>query len=136
MKFCMQKFFFGKCLFAYKIRFAVEKKNKKILGQFFKITLKILSLSKKCQSYSFHIWKLYGKHFLHTLDVWNCMIMIFVVWNCMISIFGVWRSTRERRESRFLTYEPSKIVSQEGHIRKTMNTQNELNFVVTVSNKK
>ena len=24
IKFCMQKFFFGKCLFAYKIRFAVE----------------------------------------------------------------------------------------------------------------
>ena len=37
---------------------------------------------------------MYDKHFLHTLDVWICMIIIFVVWNCMISIFGVWRSTR------------------------------------------
>ena len=33
IKFCMQKsFFFEKCLFAYKIRFAVEKKNKKKFG--------------------------------------------------------------------------------------------------------
>ena len=31
--------------------------------------------------------KLYDKHFLHTLDVWNCTIMIFVVW----------RSTRDNR---------------------------------------
>ena len=38
--------------------------------------------------------KLHDKHFLHTLDVWICIVMIFVVWNCMISIFGVWRSTR------------------------------------------
>ena len=36
IKFCMQKiFFFGKCLFAYKFRFAVEKKNKrKFWGNF------------------------------------------------------------------------------------------------------
>ena len=27
IKFCMQKNSFGKCLFAYKIRFALEKKN-------------------------------------------------------------------------------------------------------------
>ena len=52
------------------------------------------SPSKKCQSYNFLIWKFYGKYFLYTLDVWNCMILIFVVWNCMISSFGVWRSTR------------------------------------------
>ena len=59
----MQKFFFGKWLFAYKIRIAVEKN--------------LESPSKKCQSYNFHIWKIYGNHFLYTLDVWNCMIMIF-----------------------------------------------------------
>ena len=38
IKFCMQKFFFEKCLFAYENRFAVEKKSKKNLGQIFKIT--------------------------------------------------------------------------------------------------
>ena len=32
-----KKKIFEKCLFAYEIRFAVEKKTKKILGQIFKI---------------------------------------------------------------------------------------------------
>ena len=32
-----------------------------------------------------YVWKLYDKHFLHKLDVWNCMI----------SIFGEWGSTRD-----------------------------------------
>ena len=57
----MQKIFFEKCLFAYEIRFAVEKKTKKVLGQIFKITL--CRHQKKCQSYTFHLW--------------NCMISIF-----------------------------------------------------------
>ena len=47
-------FFFGKCLFAYKIRFAFEKKQKKILGQAFKMTT---------EKFLCRIWKLYGKHF-------------------------------------------------------------------------
>ena len=38
------------------------KKNKKFLGQIFKITSKLLAI-KKCQSYNFHIWELYDKHF-------------------------------------------------------------------------
>ena len=64
IKFCMHKNFFEKCLFAYEIRFAVEKKNKKFLGQIFKITWKsFVSPSKKCQSYNFLIWELYDKHF-------------------------------------------------------------------------
>ena len=72
-----------------------------ILSQFFSVT-NLFNCSQKLQKmFSFQFllffenkWKLYYKHFLHTLDVWNCMIMIFVVWNCMTSIFGVCRSTR------------------------------------------
>ena len=96
---------------------------KKTLGQIFKFTwknfcavdgncmvsflskkFKIIFLSPVCSTvlkkpqkwFNFfkNVWNLYDKHFLHTLDVWNCMIMIVVVWNCMISFFGVWRSTR------------------------------------------
>ena len=89
-EFCMLKIFFGRCFFAYKIRFAVKKKQKNFWGKFSK-----LFVCKKSQSYNFHIWKFYDKHFLHTLDVWNCIIMIFVAWNGMITIFGVWRSTWE-----------------------------------------
>ena len=48
-------------MFAYEIRFAVEKQTKKFLGQIFKITL--CRHQKKCQSYTFHIWELYDKHF-------------------------------------------------------------------------
>ena len=57
----MQKKIFEKRLFAYEIRFAVEKQTKKFLGQIFKITL--CRHQKKCQSYTFHIWELYDKHF-------------------------------------------------------------------------
>ena len=39
-KICMQKFFFEKCLFAYEIRFAVEKKKRKIFGPNFQNYLK------------------------------------------------------------------------------------------------
>ena len=46
----MQNFFFGKCLFAYEIRFALEKKTKKIFwGKFSKFLCRM--------------WKLYSKHF-------------------------------------------------------------------------
>ena len=51
IKFCLQIFFFGRCLFAYKIRFAVEKK---FLREVFKITTETFL----CRN-----WKLYGKHF-------------------------------------------------------------------------
>ena len=135
IKFCMQKI----CFFFRKMFVCVQNLIcgwKKILEQDF---------IKKCRSYIFHIWKLYGKRFfskkyfksvffchqsvqlfsksrrngliffllifekvrklhdthflfLHTFDVWTCMIKIFVVWNCMISIFGVWRSTRAVKE--------------------------------------
>ena len=51
---CTQKIKFYKRLFAYKIRFAVEKKSKKCLGQVFKITT---------ENFLCRIWKLYGKHF-------------------------------------------------------------------------
>ena len=60
IKFCMQKKNFEKCLFAYEIRFAVEKKTKKFLGQIFKITFRH---QKKCPSYNSHIWELYDKQF-------------------------------------------------------------------------
>ena len=65
IKFCMQKKNFEKCLFAYEIRFAVEKKTK-IFGPNFQNYLKKLfvSPSKKCAS---HTIFLYG----------NCMISIF-----------------------------------------------------------
>ena len=44
----MQKKNFEKCLFAYEIRFAVEKKKqKKFLGQIFKITWKIFCVAIK-----------------------------------------------------------------------------------------
>ena len=57
----MQKKIFGKCLFAYKIRFAVEKNTKKIWGKFSKLLeRKFVSPSKNAiqKSYNFHIWKL------------------------------------------------------------------------------
>ena len=38
IKFCMQKFFFEKCLFAYENRFAVEKIFGPIFGPIFRIT--------------------------------------------------------------------------------------------------
>ena len=58
----MQKIF-RKCLFGYKTRFAVEKKTKKILRQF-QFIWKIFCIAiKKCQSYNFHIWDMYDKHF-------------------------------------------------------------------------
>ena len=74
IKFCMQRKIFGKCLFAYKIRFAVEKKTKKKWGKnskFFQCVAiknfvtpsKFCFAIKKFQSYYFHIWKLYGKKF-------------------------------------------------------------------------
>ena len=80
-----------------------------MLSIFFKKKLDSVFLSPVCSnvlekpqkwfifflSFFENVWKLYDKRFLHTRDVWNCMIMIFVVWNCMISIFGVWRSTRD-----------------------------------------
>ena len=116
----MKNFFFGKCLFSYKIWFAIEKKTKfakfcVVYGNcmasiFFKKNLKsvffchqsvqLFSKSRRKGLILFllffeNVWKLYEKHFLHTFDVWNCMIMIFVVWSCMISIFGVWSATRD-----------------------------------------
>ena len=63
IKFCMQKKICEKCLFVYEIRFAVEKKNKKIFGPNFQNYF--AKLSKKCQSCNFHIWELYDKGFFH-----------------------------------------------------------------------
>ena len=64
IKFCMQKKFFEKCLFAFEIRFAVEKKKQKVFGPNFQNYLKNFCVAiKKCQSYNFHIWELYDKHF-------------------------------------------------------------------------
>ena len=61
----MQNFVFEKCLFAYENRFAIEKKNQKnFWAKFSKLLEKFfVSPSKKCQSYNFHIWELYDKHF-------------------------------------------------------------------------
>ena len=60
----MQNNFFEKCLFAYEIRFAVEKNQKHFWAKFSKLIENFLvSPSKKCQSYNFHIWELYDKHF-------------------------------------------------------------------------
>ena len=70
-KFCMQKIFFEKCLFAYEIRFAVENKNKKFWAKFSKLLKKFLCRHQKNAS--------------HTISIYR---------NCMISIFGAWRSTR------------------------------------------
>ena len=60
----MQKTSFGKCLFVYQILLVVGKKNKKFFGPISKL-LRIIFMpaSKKCFSYSFHIWKWYDKHF-------------------------------------------------------------------------
>ena len=55
------KNFFRKMFICVRNSICGWKKNKKFLGQIFKITLKIPS--KKCQSYNFHIWELYDKHF-------------------------------------------------------------------------
>ena len=65
IKFCMQNFFFEKCLFAYQNLFAVEKKNKKIFGLNFQNYLKIFL----CR---------HQKNASHT---------IFIYENCMKSIF-------------------------------------------------
>ena len=111
-----EKKFFSECLFAYKIRFVVERKIKnqfsKLLSKTFKFfvsfmeivknsnqSVQLFSNSRRNGLFFFllffeNVWNLHDKHFLHTLDVWNCMIKIFVVWNCMINIFDVWRSTR------------------------------------------
>ena len=46
-KFCLRKIFFEKRLVAYEIRFAVEKKEKRFLGQIFKIIWKICCVAIK-----------------------------------------------------------------------------------------
>ena len=59
------KFFFSKnvCLRT-KIDLRLKKKNKKFWAKFSKLLEKFfVSPSKKCQSYNFHIWELYDKHF-------------------------------------------------------------------------
>ena len=43
----MQKTFFEKCLFAYEIRFAVEKKKQKVFGPIFQNYLKIFCVAIK-----------------------------------------------------------------------------------------
>ena len=69
----MQKFFFGKCSFAYKSRFAVEEKNQKqFLGQHFKIFVSPL------------------KNASHTIFIYgNCMVNIFSV-HLMYGIVWYW----------------------------------------------
>ena len=84
-----KSFFFRKMFVCvqYKIRFAVEKKTKKILGQIFKITLYDWHQKNASHTNSIH-----GNCMVSISPiVWNFMIMIFVVWSCIISIFGVWR---------------------------------------------
>ena len=100
-------FFFEKRSFAYEIRFAVEKNQKKFLGQIFKIEKFFVSPLKKCQSYNFHIWELYDEHFFQktktsvfyyqtVLIEWNSYRNKFTSFfndfyklyeNCMTSIF-------------------------------------------------
>ena len=64
-KFCMQIFFFKKCLFEHENQYAVEKTQKKIFGGNFKNTFKIFVVAiKKSASHSFSING-------------NCMISIF-----------------------------------------------------------
>ena len=65
IKFCMQNFFFRKLFVC--VRKSIcgwKKKQKKIFGPNFQNNLKnFLCRIKKCQSYNFHIWELYDKHF-------------------------------------------------------------------------
>ena len=74
--------------------------QKKISNQFFLPPVCSTVLKKRQTWFNFfllffeNVCKLYDKHFLHTLGIWNCMIIIFVLWNCMINIFGAWRSNR------------------------------------------
>ena len=67
---CMKKKFFGENLFAYKIRFAVDKK-KTILGQDFKITTEKLL----CR-----IWKLYGSIFFK--KKFESVFFVTTLFNC------------------------------------------------------
>ena len=70
IKFCMQNFFFEKCLFAYENRFAVEKKQK-IFGPNF-------------QNYLKHFLCRHQKNASHTISIYgNCMISILT----KISVF-------------------------------------------------
>ena len=59
-KFCMQIFFFKKCLFEYENQFAVEKKSKKIFGGNFKKLKNFVVAIEKMLVIQFpYIWKLY-----------------------------------------------------------------------------
>ena len=60
----MQKFFFKKCLFAYEIRFAIEKKTNNFWAKFSKLLSKFLCRHQKNAS---HTISIYG----------NCIISIF-----------------------------------------------------------
>ena len=65
------KIFFGKCSFEYKIRFAVEKKNKKNWGNF-NITLKnFCCRHQKNASHTIFIYGSVWLPFFHTFDIWN-----------------------------------------------------------------
>ena len=70
IKFCMQNFFFRKMFVC--VRKSIcgwKKKQKKFWAKFSKLLEKFfVSPSKKCQSYNFHIWELYDKHFFQKTE--------------------------------------------------------------------
>ena len=84
IKFCMQNFFSKKCLFEYENHFAVEKKQKKIWGQFQK--------KKFCCRHQ--------KNASHTISIYeNCMISIFwqKIFLCyLVRYTKIYAKTREK----------------------------------------
>ena len=72
LKFACQKKIFGKCLFEYKDRFAVEKKVLRQFQNYWENFL--LSPSKKILVIQFPYIKLYDKHFLRQKIFLPCLV--------------------------------------------------------------